>query len=419
MQDVVIVPANGNIAFTSSNGEVISLQITESAGSPLLVFSGTSSPLFHFSGSSVFVSGLSGSLTQLTDGSPYIEGQGTVTVTTASDGHVIISGTGDGGSGGGGGPDSDWTDNGGNLFTTSSISVENDGFFSGIVTSSAGFTGSLTQLVDGSPYIEGQGTVTVTTASDGHIIISGTGDGGSGGGGSVTQTDPIWSPDVGNSRSSLSDDFRNTGSLDPKWTTWDPNGVFNFITSSEDGFVMTFGGGGVDGGGIIQPAPTGSFMVTARCSFTSNTTTTPIGACGVFLGEDLYNSPDTDPFVNSAMFINGGNSGFARQTWFDYNSFSNEAARITTPGPNSGYVRLAWQSGSSNYYHALHSHDGWSWRIIALSGTIAYLPQTVGLHCFKNGSFTGQGKCQWFDVVTGSFDIIDAVDGRLVTYNAT
>lgn len=109
MQDVVIVPANGNIAFTSSNGEVISLQITESAGNPLLVFSGTSSPLFHFSGSSVFVSGLSGSLTQLADGSPYIEGQGTVTVTTASDGHVIISGTGDGGSGGGGSSDGFFT----------------------------------------------------------------------------------------------------------------------------------------------------------------------------------------------------------------------------------------------------------------------------------------------------------------------
>jgi hypothetical protein len=53
---------------------------------------------------------------------------------------------------------------------------------SGNIKAHTGFTGSLTTLIDGSPYIRGTGAVTVTTASDGSLVISGTGDGGSGGG---------------------------------------------------------------------------------------------------------------------------------------------------------------------------------------------------------------------------------------------
>jgi hypothetical protein len=56
-------------------------------------------------------------------------------------------------------------------------------------SASSGLTGSLQQVGEGIPYLVGQGTVTITSQSNGQLIISGTGDGGSGGaGGSCTSS---------------------------------------------------------------------------------------------------------------------------------------------------------------------------------------------------------------------------------------
>lgn len=62
-------------------------------------------------------------------------------------------------------------DNGTLLSTTSSLQAP-------IITATSGFTGSLTQLVGGNPFIVGTGNTTVSTGSLGQIIISSTGGGG-------------------------------------------------------------------------------------------------------------------------------------------------------------------------------------------------------------------------------------------------
>lgn len=64
-------------------------------------------------------SGFSGSLTKLTDGSPYLIAGTNITLSTGSNGAVTINSTG----GGGGGADTDWTLSGSTLYTTSSIVV--------------------------------------------------------------------------------------------------------------------------------------------------------------------------------------------------------------------------------------------------------------------------------------------------------
>ena len=111
-----------------------------------------------------FPAGLSGSLTQLTDGSSYLVAGANVTIATASNGQVTISAIGGGGSGGG---DTFWqSSQQGRIFTTGSALI------GGHVTASLGFSGSLTRLADGTAYLRAGSNVTVTSESNGPITIS-------------------------------------------------------------------------------------------------------------------------------------------------------------------------------------------------------------------------------------------------------
>lgn len=58
--------------------------------------------------------------------------------------------------------------------------------FNGPVVAAGGLSGSLQTLIDGTSYLVGVGAVTITSQSNGQIIISGSGGSGGGGGGSST-----------------------------------------------------------------------------------------------------------------------------------------------------------------------------------------------------------------------------------------
>lgn len=169
-----------------------------------------------FTGPVVGVSngGFTGSLTQLVGGAPFITAVAgnVITITTGSGGQIIFSGSGGtstGGSSGGGDPGAQYLV----LAATASLSNErvftpstglfsvdagangsftlgvNDRFFAGVsgstftgpvvAASNGGFTGSLTQLVGGAPFITvaPNNIITISTGSGGQIILSGTGDG--------------------------------------------------------------------------------------------------------------------------------------------------------------------------------------------------------------------------------------------------
>ena len=100
------------------------------------------------SGSVKIPNGLSGSLTRLTDGSSYLrEGLGTL-IESGTDGHVTI-----------GVKDS--------VFATISGST-----FTGPVLFNAGLSGSLTTLVNGTPYLKSGVNVVISTASNGSITVA-------------------------------------------------------------------------------------------------------------------------------------------------------------------------------------------------------------------------------------------------------
>ena len=125
-----------------------------------------------FTGPVLFNQGLSGSLTQLTDGSSYLIEGSNVTITSASNGAITISST-----------DTDTTytagtglDLVGTQFSIddSVVATISGSTFTGPVLFNQGLSGSLTQLIDGSSYLIEGSNVTITSASNGSITISST-----------------------------------------------------------------------------------------------------------------------------------------------------------------------------------------------------------------------------------------------------
>lgn len=152
-------------------------------------------------GSMGTVTGLSGSLTRLADGTSYLIAGTNVTITSASNGAVTISAAG-GGGGGGGDPAAEYlvltatgsltnerafaagtgistSDGGaGNSFTVSIddsvVATVSGTTFTGVTNHNAGLSGSLTQLTDGTSYLIAGTNVTITSASNGSVVIDST-----------------------------------------------------------------------------------------------------------------------------------------------------------------------------------------------------------------------------------------------------
>ena len=155
---------------------------------------------------------LSGSLQRLGSGITYLAGGGNVTVTTLSNGQILISGSGAAGASapttaqyltlatdpglsgervftpGTGlfatdaGADGNYT----LAINNSVVATVSGTTFTGVVSASAGLSGSLQQVGPGLPYLLSQGGITITTLSNGQIILSGVSAAGGGGGAPTT-----------------------------------------------------------------------------------------------------------------------------------------------------------------------------------------------------------------------------------------
>ncbi len=118
---------------------------------------------------------ISGSLQRLTTGETYIAGSGGISVTTGSSGQVVISGS------------APVPPTAGSGVSVSNFQVSVDpnvvvmrsgSSMSGPLTLLNGLTGSLQQVAAGVPYLLSQGGITITTQSNGQVIISGSSGGG-------------------------------------------------------------------------------------------------------------------------------------------------------------------------------------------------------------------------------------------------
>jgi hypothetical protein len=191
--------------FAALSGSIFTGDVTHTGD----IFLSGSVSGFTATGSVRFDSGLSGSLTHLTDGTSYLLAGTNVTVTTGSSGQITISSTdtnttftaGDGLDLGGTEFSLDLKSGGGLTIDSTELAIDSsvvpllagstftgdvthtgDVFLSGSVSDfvatgsakfEAGLSGSLTQLHDGSSYIkEGNGNITISTGSNGSITIS-------------------------------------------------------------------------------------------------------------------------------------------------------------------------------------------------------------------------------------------------------
>ena len=135
-----------------------------------------------FVGTVKFNQGLSGSLTRLTDGTSYLQAGTGISIVTGSNGSITIVNDGtvgditavNAGIGllGGGSSGSITLDINDSIVATVSGTT-----FTGVTKHVAGLSGSLTRLVDGSPFIIAGANVTIVTGSSGAITISSSGEG--------------------------------------------------------------------------------------------------------------------------------------------------------------------------------------------------------------------------------------------------
>ena len=177
--DIASVTAASGLTGGGSSGAV-TLGIDNSV---LATISGST-----FTGPTLHSAGLSGSLTQLTDGKSYIVGGNNITVASSSNGQITISTAG--GVGGttytaGNGLDLDGASftldlkSGGGLKIDSTELAINDDIvatvsgttFTGATKFSQGLSGSLTHLADGTSFLRAGSSLKITTGSSGFVTV--------------------------------------------------------------------------------------------------------------------------------------------------------------------------------------------------------------------------------------------------------
>jgi hypothetical protein len=297
--------------------------------------------------------GLSGSLTQLTDGTSYLIAGSNVTITSASNGAVTIVSTD---------TNTTYTAGDGLDLSGTEFSVDNTivatltgSQFSGNVgvTGSVGATlglsGSLTHLTDGSSYLIAGANVTITSASNGAVTIASTGGGGGSGAG-VGWIAP--SADVISTSGSVF--FGVTGGSTAPDITFGSNGAANFNVqqaavdfrvASDTKANALFVDGSTDqvlilsGGAVIDPTYGHASAYTDTNFFVSGTigsiNSTDTKGTAVF-GGDVYTS--------GALHVANGLSGsLTRLT--DGTSYLIAGSNVTITSASSGAVTIASTGG--------------------------------------------------------------------------
>lgn len=262
-----------------------------------------------FSGPVSFLSGATGSIQTLPDGSPFIRGTDGINVTSGSDGSITISTSGSFLTLDSLASASSVTFNGdvyieGMLYGGSPLDVASDINALGSVTALSGLTGSLTRLADGSPYLVAGAGISIVTGSQGQVTISATGAGGSDRSQStslitelVLNEAPVGAIDGTNATFTLAHAPTSASSV-MLWLNGQllTQGAGNDFTVTSQTLTMSF------------PPQSGDILLTMYTKssqaklFAMNEAATKVVAAGV-IGFELSNTPS--PSTSLMLFLNG------------------------------------------------------------------------------------------------------------------
>ncbi len=176
------------------------------------------------------------------------------------------------------------------------------------------------------------------------------------GGGGGTALKRIWSPDMPPASPTTQNDEFNDGSLDVKWSEFDPNSVLTVSESSTYNLVSltqaTRAGSNITG--IYQTIPAGDFTIWARVSML-------VQRRNYFLtGLALWENPaDTSKSITTiGLTSNASATLFEIIHWTNHNTFNSAVLTINIDLQTHAYLRVRRASTS---YFAAYSTDGISW----------------------------------------------------------
>lgn len=291
-----------------------------------------------FSGD-VVAPGFSGSLTHLSDGTSYLVAGNNIFIVSGTDGSVTISGA-DGADPGAAyvtigntgslanerslaaGTGLSLVDGGANSSATFSIddnvvATISGSTFTGAVIGEAGFSGSLTNLSDGTSYLVAGENVTITTASNGSVSIAAASGGGGGAGGPVGQTIEV-------ALSSVSQSFySNEVSYLPLRSGETDQVEFQFVTA-------------------VSGTQNISFMY-AMSAAESNDVFLQFDSLSLGLGDD----PTTAPTLGSSFTLTPGNDANIHSA----SNNENSSLQFSADSGNIVYCRLTRSGSDANDTH--------------------------------------------------------------------
>jgi len=261
-----------------------------------------------FNGAVKFNSGLSGSLTRLTNGNPYIVGSTGIRVVTGSSGDLTFS------------------------IKDSEVATISGSTFAGVVKFNGGLSGSLTRLVTGDPFIVAGDNVTIVTGSAGEITISSTAGGTINGEGEPNYLTK-WKPGNELTGSKIYDDGQNvrvlipmsvTGSLLPGdnsqfnlgsvtkfWNTVYSNALTGSLTRLSNGDPYLLAGNGIS----LATGSSGQVTITGNIGTLTNITAGEglkgggsVGAATLSIDDSIVATVSGATFSGAVKF-NSGLSG--------------------------------------------------------------------------------------------------------------